>query len=300
MSGAVAEQVAKPRARSRLSRTRSWLSQLSSRPGPRRRRLETAIVESRRELASRQRRPGTDGVRDTALSFVTEAEGLLKENRLDAGWAVLHLAQRTAIQSYLDEDVQAVVISLRNECDEKLRGWRRSATADQLGKAGSTPSRENVQQAMKTLHEHSDNTYHKLDLIHDQLRVLGPTLLVALVVFAAAVVYGKYDIGELKAGDLLMVMLLGALGGALSAVRATSKGSERKIPDRLFAAPVTLLRPIVGATAATGVALVLQAGVAKLGDGSRIALLAAAFAAGFSERWFLSLMQTVTSGGTEK
>ncbi|HYN82287.1 MAG TPA: hypothetical protein VES88_12350 [Gemmatimonadaceae bacterium] len=113
-------------------------------------------------------------------------------------------------------------------------------------------------------------------------------------------IYGKYDLGELQPPDLWMVMLLGALGGALSAVRSTSGGSDRKIPESRFAAPITFLRPIIGASAAIGVALLLQAGVGKLGDGSKIALLAAAFAAGFSEKWFLSLIEQVTSGEKEK
>jgi hypothetical protein len=44
----------------------------------------------------------------------------------------------------------------------------------------------------------------------------------------------------------------------------------------------------------------LQAGVGKLGDGSKIALLTAAFAAGFSEKWFLGLIGTVTTAEKDK
>ena len=282
------------------SRFRLWFSGLRSRPDPGVRRLDTAIHDYRRELASRALLPGAEPARDKALGFVEHAKSFAKPESVETGWTILHVAQRTAIASYTDEDLDALATSLRNECEEKLRGWRRAATSEQLGKAGVRPRRQDVQEALKILHEQSDNTYHKLSLVREQLRLLLPTLLAALLVLVGIVVYGKYDIGLLQPGDLLMVMLLGALGGALSAVRATTNSSEGRIPDRLFASPITFLRPIVGATAATGVALLLQAGVGKLGDGSKMALFAAAFVAGFSERWFLSLVETATRGGKEK
>lgn len=279
---------------------RRWLSRLFSRPNARLRRLDTAIQDFRRELANRPLLPGAQQQRDAALKMLDDAEAFQKAGNLESGWAILHGSQRDAVLSYTDDDLNALVTSLRNECQDKLRGWRRTAASELLGKCGSTPRRGDVQQAMKTLHEHSDNTYHKLELVLEQLRVLRPILFIALLLLAGIVVYAKYDIGELQPGDLLMVMLLGALGGALSAVRSTAGGSSQKIPDSLFAAPITLLRPLIGAAAATGVALLLQAGVGKLGDGSKIALLAGAFAAGFSERWFLSLIGTLTNEKEKK
>ncbi|HKW49584.1 MAG TPA: hypothetical protein VJN70_19160 [Gemmatimonadaceae bacterium] len=269
-------------------------------PDARLQRLDTSIADFDRDFTSRATRADADAVGRNVRGFLMDAHSAWKADQLDKGWALLHNAQRTAISSYIDEDVSALVPALRGECDEKLRGWRRSSASELLGKPGTQPSRQNVQQAMKLLHEDSDNTYHKLELVREQLRLLVPILVVALLVFAAAVTFGQYRIGELQATDMLLIMLLGALGGALSAVRSTAGSRDRKIPERLFASPITFLRPLIGAVAAIGVALLLQGGVGKLGDGSKIALLSAAFVAGFTERWFLSLIETATASKTEK
>jgi len=278
----------------------SLIARLLGTHDARMRRLKTAIEDSRRDLGTRAVLPGTEDVRSMVEDAAREADFFANAGNLDTGWALLHTAQRAAVLTYVDADVAALVKSLRSECEEKLRGWRRNAASELLGKPGTVPTRQDVQQAMKTLHENSDNVYHGIDLVREQLRLLAPILFVALLTLAIVLFARWYKIGELEPADLLMIMLVGALGGALSAVRSTAGGRERKIPERLFSSPITLLRPIIGAAAATGVALFLLAGLAKLGDGSKLALLAAAFIAGFSERWFLSMLATAGASTAEK
>jgi hypothetical protein len=221
-----------------------------SRPNTRISRLETTIEDFRHEPASRELVAGGERTRDAAGQLLDEAQTFQRAGNRGAGWAILHGSQRLALLSYADDDLAALVTSLRNECQHKLRGWRRTATSEHLGCPGFKPRRTDVQQAMKILHEDSNNTYHKLELVGQQLRLLTPSLLIALLLLAGVVGYGKYDIGALEPRDLLMVMLLGALGGALSAVRSMASGSARGISESLSAAPITSLRPLIGASAA--------------------------------------------------
>src|SRR5439155_12067105 len=125
-----------------------WLSRLLSRPNARLRRLDTAIQDFRCELANRELLLGAEGRRKDASEMLKAAEAFQKANNLESGWAILHGSQRVAVLSYTDDDLNALVTSLRNECDDKLRGWRRSATSELLGKSGAMPRRGEIQQAM--------------------------------------------------------------------------------------------------------------------------------------------------------
>ena len=85
-------------------------------------------------------------------------------------------------------------------------------------------------------------------------------------------------------------------------MRSVTRRPERRIPDQLADWPVTTLRPLLGAAAATGIALMVQAGVVSFGEpeDQEVALLAVAFLAGFSERWFLGIIGVVPGGTSER
>jgi hypothetical protein len=262
------------------------------------RRLTTAIVTRRAVIEERAVMRGAP-VKSTASTRLLDS-AVERQNRgdLEGGWAFLHAAEREEIVNFTDEEFRAIVDWLRNEASEKLRGWRRSTASDLLGKPGTLPPRANAQDAMQLIHEHSDNQYHKLDLLAEQLGVMTPILLLMLVVFTVIVAIGGFSLGQLGWREWVAVMVTGSIGGALSAVRSLGGKRDDKIPDRLFAWPITLLRPALGAAAATGLVLIIQAGVVEFGDGGRLALFAAAFLAGFSERWFLGVIRS--AGGEEK
>jgi hypothetical protein len=262
------------------------------------RRLTTAIATRRAVIQERAVLRGSQVKSNASTRLLDSAVERQTEGDLEGGWAFLHAAEREEIVNFSDEEFRALVDWLRNEASQKLRGWRRSTASELLGRPGTLPPRANAQDAMRLIHEHSDNQYHKLDLLAEQLGVMTPILLLMLAAFAVIVAIGGVSIGQLGWRDWVALMITGSIGGALSAVRSLGGKQDDKIPDRLFAWPITLLRPALGAAAATGLVLIIQSGVVEFGDGERLALFAAAFLAGFSERWFLGVIRS--AGGEDK
>lgn len=266
--------------------------------GARLRRLDTNIATLRAQIEERRARLASSATSIGSARRLDRAEQSMRRRDLDGGWAFLHVAERAEIPSYSDDEFTALVALLRKETVEKLSAWRHEAASELLGPGGDgLPSRANVQEAMRVLHEHSDNQYHKLQLLRSQLRALALILALTLVTLEFITGVTGLTIGLLGWRDLLIIMNVGAIGGALSGARSLAGRSERRIPEWLFDWPITVLRPLLGAAAATGLALIVQAGVVHFGDGSRVALLATAFLAGFSERWFLGV---IASAGAEE
>jgi hypothetical protein len=233
------------------------------------------------------------------LTLLERAKKAYGSNDLHGGWSLLLEAQRNEIGALSDEQRQAKALALRAEAAEKLRGWRKETILKLLsGQAGL--SVDQLKEATQLRNEHFHNQYHKLDLAREQLFVLTGILAAALVGLVVILAGGRLRIGELDWLDLVILMVLGAVGGALSAVRSLTGRPERRIPDQLADWPVTALRPLLGAAAATGVALLVQAGVVSFGGSEEreLALLAVAFLAGFSERWFLDIIGALPAGST--
>jgi hypothetical protein len=236
--------------------------------------------------------------------LLKKAEDAYRRNDLNSAWSLLLEAQRSEIGALSPEQRKARAVALRAEAEVKLPDWRKRAVLklldDKDDKAEVTADQLN--EATQLRNEHSHNQYHKLDLAREQLVFLMPILVVALVGLLAVVGRGLIQIRDLDWLDLLTLMILGALGGALSAVRSLAGRPDRRIPDQLADRPVTALRPLLGAAAATGVALMVQAGVVSFGssDNQDLALLAVAFLAGFSERWFLGMIGSLPGGSTER
>jgi hypothetical protein len=240
-------------------------------------------------------------VADCLERLLQKAEDAYRREDLGRAWSLLLEAQRSEIEALSDEQRQAKAIALRAEAGDKLRDWRKEAVLKLLdGTPGA--SVDELKEATQLRNEHFNNQYHKLDLAREQLMFLGPILLVALVSLLAVVGLGLIQIRDLDWLDLLTLMILGALGGALSAVRSLAGRPDRRIPDQLADRPVTALRPLLGAAAATGIALMVQAGVVSFGssDNQDLALLAVAFLAGFSERWFLGMIGSLPGGSSER
>jgi hypothetical protein len=240
------------------------------------------------------------------LELLKRAEDAYRGKDLNGGWSLLLEAQRSEIGALDDEQRHARAIALRAEAGKKLPEWRKAAAAELLqGKEGESVHR--IKEATLVRNEHFHNQYHKLDLARQQIIILTTILFAALTSLVAVVGLGLFRIGELRTGDLgwldlVTVMLLGAVGGALSAVRSLTGRPERRIPEELADWPVTALRPLLGAAAATGVALMAQAGVVRFGppENQQFALLAVAFLAGFSERWFLGIIGGVPGVTSER
>jgi hypothetical protein len=262
---------------------------------PRTERLTDAVaaylarIEPRIQAAT----PAQKAAYQECKSLLETAEQSLKAGGLNLGWGLVHEAERAEIGALDDPQLKARVIALRHEAAAKLREWRQKAALELLGHVGKNPpTADEVREALRVRNEHFENQYYKIKVSRLQLLVLGVALLVTLVTLLFVLWRSGSTIGDLGWLEFLRVMLAGALGGALSAVRSLGGGGGRKIPDQLADWPITAMRPLLGAATGTGAALLLAAGILVFGkDEYRdAALLAAAFVAGFSERWFLGLI----------
>ena len=114
----------------------------------------------------------------------------------------------------------------------------------------------------------------------------------ATVIFLSVSEAAFFD-GE--AGDAIrLAILFGVFGGALSVAMSFAGRSGGRMPEELRDDAITWIRPVVGGAAAVAVYLFLRAGVlpfVELRDEWVVAALS--FLAGFGERWFLGVVQSV-------
>jgi hypothetical protein len=254
-------------------------------------RLRAEIAKREEWIKGRDKRVSAHAQRalDLARSILNSAQA--RQADLNAAWTLVMHADCVLLEALTDAELRARATTLREEVDEKLTNWRKKGALRLLKQSAANPSLVDVQEALRMLNEHSDNVYVRFDLLADQILRIGLVLLASLIVALIASANGIIPLAAYTS-MLGWSMLLGAIGALLSAARTLSNTSRRqKIPEQLADTPVTLMRPIIGAAAGTLAAILVLAGVASIGaKDDRIAPLVAAFLAGFSERFFLSLI----------
>ena len=162
-----------------------------------------------------------------------------------------------------------------------------------------------MQEAMFHVHSKSQNTYHKLDLLRQQLRVLAAIL--GLLVFGSILLarFGAFDQIAPTAAELLPIAIFfGLLGGALSAmisVKQTPMGL--KIPDSQRSAVIALVRVMIGGAASIPIFVLIEGNLITLSLGGNTdhvvpELMAFCFLGGFSERWFLGRIGVLSGDKT--
>jgi hypothetical protein len=194
---------------------------------------------------------------------------------------------------------------MRAEAEEKLKAqWRRKAV-ECMSRA--PPGGESVPlHLLRELHAHlsaaAQNMQHKLELFERSLPwVIAWLLATSGAVFvASAIVYRTGSPQPLVpwAASFLLGIPAGMLGGILSMTFALDRaGVGAKIPDLRIARLVTFTRPLLGATVAIPMVVLVRADFVKLaGFEGPLAVLAFCFVGGFSERWFLGVMQRLEDG----
>ena len=253
-------------------------------------RLSTTISDLGQAYRNHPRRdePGVRPIIAAAEESLKQAEDALHGRDLNTGWALIHRAERTIVLADSPDGLRARAIRLREEASEKLTGWRQKAALRALPD-DATVTPDDVQMAMDMLSQHAGNMYHKAELFADQIKVIGRITSAMIVIILLASYAGLQPLTD--TARLAWAAVLGALGGTLSASRGLTLGMRKKIPDQVYSWPVTLTRPLVGAAAGLGAFITLTAGIVSLAATStEIGPLAAAFLAGFSERYFLSLL----------
>ena len=266
-------------------------------------RLNSAIIAYGDGLRGRARKCHDLASGLTAIEPVlNRASAALEIGDIDGAWKCLHTAQQLELL-YLDtEQLNAAATAIRAEAD-KLYGWRKDAV-DQLltVKEGENHKPERVLQAAVIRDEHYDNEAYK-----DGLRRNNNMRFAVVLFLVLASLLGLSWLGYLplasqpnEAAMLLSVAIFGLLGSTISATTATSKPSNpSRIPEMVSSIHVTALRLLVGPASAILLYFVAQTNLYKElfhfgSPGDRYAILAIAFAAGFSERLVLRVVEAIT------
>lgn len=236
-----------------------------------------------------------------------------------AAWDCLHQFDYDILAAMSDEERDARWCTLRCEAEEKLKGsWRSKAAeciVNQAPKDGHVPLHL-VRELQTQVATAAQNQQHKLDLF--QKKSL-PWLTVALAAAVAAAfafslcalnferlvailpwlqTLGPSTRAEQWARALLLGIPAGALGGILSMAFALGRADlKAKIPDMRLSGLIILTRPLLGATVAIPVMVLVEAGFIKVaGFEGSLAIFAFCFLGGFSERWFLGVMERFEAG----
>jgi 8-oxo-dGTP pyrophosphatase MutT (NUDIX family) len=286
---------------------------------PQLQRLAVALQSVQKRLNGlHQRMPQDSGAWwfDSARHSLEVAETALLRGDRDSGWGALHDAERLIVFGMSNAELLARAATLREETRAKLKGWRASATArlfasvalaDWVKPPYSLKVNEHdllqqvVVQALAVLHEESDNRYHRLRLVSEQLQFLvGASAILLTAVLGFSFWLAGPD-SPFRIGCLGPVALAGALGGVISAMFQLSRVGEARIPDALMHGLITSGRPLVGAACALFLYAALLSNVISLIDVSKMTFATAlvmGFAAGFSEKLVLRTVSRV-SGDTK-
>ena len=263
--------------------------------------------------------PGPTGYRwaDAALLLLDRAESALAANDPELGWRCFKAATRLelyGLSALPDRNAfTARARHIHREAIEKLTGWRKAVVLDLLGRNAPDAqlSAERVTSAAQILHEHQDNTYVKLRVVERQLNLLTAGAVVVVAAWIGAAAAAPFTTTAPFTDDaallgswsfVVAVVLFGIMGATLSGLLSTAQGAgSRRIPEQLLDARVTRARLAMGAMAAVAVTTFLISGLLNLGTLNGGLLLAAAFAAGFSERLVKRAVEAIVlpgGGGT--
>jgi hypothetical protein len=226
---------------------------------------------------------------EAARTSLTSATRELDDGDVMGAWQHLLAAQRTLLFVPGEDRLEAQRVAILAEAGDKLPGWRREAVTRLLGGQGKVGP-EVVAAAAQIRDEHGQNEHAKNLLLKDQLGMLALLVFVLCAVLASAGVLGS-------AQQTALLLGLGFLGGAMSAVVPLSSWRSKRIPDLTREWQFRLLRPTLGAASALGACLVLKSGLlGATSPASDAVLMCFAFAAGFSERFLTNTIAQIGGG----
>lgn len=270
--------------------------------GSRRLKRLRAAVEVRSLRAQDPAFPSGDPHAERIQEHLRLAQAAADGARINEGWGHLHEAECIAV-GHLDPDgLKAVVVDVRTEASDsaKFPKWRRNAILEHLKEDGGRQVKAvDVQHALRLRSEHFDNVYSKIDETLFWITLAAGAIVVILVLLLLGLTWGWIPVEPGTVGSLGTMVLMGALGGALSTGLSLARSDPKKpIPDLLLEGKVTVFRPILGGAMAAVTFVFIQAGILDfLAD--QIAadywLIASfGFIAGYSERWFMGIVGRIT------
>jgi len=267
------------------------------------RRLQAEISVFEQKFAARR----TQGTRlkvapERIGETLEHAKEALKAGDIDSGWRQLQSAQRLLLPNLQrGAELSAEVVAMRAEV-EKLSGWRKCAAEDLLH---GEPSVENLVKAAEIRDEHYNNQAYKDGIQRSRMAFLALALVSAVSLLFAWIKYGglidlidSYAENAESVALLFGVCVVGLLGASVSAITHASRSQgPARIPEMVASLRVTLLRLMMGPASAIVILFAIQSNfydsIFKLPRPNGPGLLVIVFAAGFSERLVLRVVELV-------
>lgn len=273
-------------------------------------RLRAALLDAFRRLTALEQKLGAaaDGnpIVEACRRCLRRADAEADRKARFVAWDCLHQFNDEILAAMSAEELATHWCTLRAEAKEKLKGSWRADAAECLTKQVDEkkpvtfPIARELQAHLATT---AQNQQFKFELFERRSLPWLTGLLAVAVVVALAFSYIVFTTDRLTdllpwAKALVLGIPAGALGGILSTAFSLGRADlKAKIPDMRLSKLVTGTRPLLGATVAIPVLVFVQAGYVKFaGFEGTLAILAFCFLAGFSERWFLGLMERFESG----
>ena len=278
--------------------------------GPNVIRLRAAMLDAHRRLADYEARSDAkESVATAAGCCLKNAQGEIDKRDYFIAWDCLHQFDDEMLGVMGDDELAAYWCILRAEAKAKLKGSWREEAADCLAKKaveGKPVPREVVRGIQQLMTVMAQNKQHKIDVYEHTTLPAVTILLMSAVVVTAAASYLMYTSDPTPARlewlrSVVLAVASGGLGGILSLTFSTGRMDlGAKIPEMRLGNLMTYMRPFLGAAVAVPVMVLVKdeyVSVKSLkGD---VAIFAFCLIAGFSERWFLGLMDRLQGEKTE-
>jgi hypothetical protein len=236
---------------------------------------------------------------------------LLSRDERAALWATARAEARHKLRGWRDEAVDALIQAGDAAFDDTTEIEGASARRRYAGsidaylsappEAHADAGTASLREVMQHLHTQSQNTFRKIDMVAHALPVLLVVLLLAVggLLWLAGGNWLDWLGLDPEQPDVAPAVFLGVLGGLLGGVISMVIGLGRvdlasSVPELRLSRITLLIRPLFGAAVAIPVALAANADVVQVnGISAPMTVFLLAIAAGFSERFFLSLIERV-------
>jgi hypothetical protein len=270
------------------------------------RRLEGEIRVFEHKLSARLEAAHTSKDTSHLREVLQSAKEALRAGDIDEGWRCLQSAQRLLLSLSSGAELRAEAASMRAEAD-KLAGWRKGAVEALLQEE---PSVEDLVKAAEIRDEHYSNQAYKDGIQRSSMSFLAGALASAVLLLFATVFWGDVvgSIGSYTAhagsvGLLFGLAVVGLLDSSVSAItRAARSQGPARIPEMVASFHITFLRLTMGPVSAIVVYFLIQSNlydsVFNLPRPNGFGLLVIAFAAGFSERLVLRVVELIAGGSS--
>ncbi|SDM30500.1 hypothetical protein SAMN05660860_02239 [Geoalkalibacter ferrihydriticus] len=239
--------------------------------------------------------------------------GFLPYNSYDRAWGLIHQIRHRLCRILSPEKLLIVVLQIRANLDyisdpghreelhKELAALERSMAAHNVSAETQTlgEQRLRLEQISRFTAEARESHWRKINLL--RMRLVATTLfLAAFLLLSLGLVPLVLSDAGIGPGQVLAMIVFGALGGLVSALRSTEPLNARA-SDYFLQRTLLGLRPVVGAAAGLLIYLIQLSGILTLlPDASHPGAvhLTLAFTAGFSERFFIGQIEHLAKRGS--